>query len=389
MKPVELDQPTRGRKQRANREGVNLQTIGGATFPQPTVCFLPFLDGNPYQSMLAEHLATEGVSVERGWTLPSVLKARLRRRTAPDILHLHWPPRISFGFGGLKVLMGYMLRLWALRILGQRFVWTAHNLYHHEASWHSGERWMNKRMSALADKIIVHSTSAKSAITKEYEISVTGKIEIIRHAAYLNCYPNTTTMAAARSKLGLQSDDIVFLFFGQIRRYKRVPELLESFNQIECKKARLVVAGKAKSQEEITRLESLVTNDNRVKLYTDFVPNDQVQFLFGAADAVVFPYSDSLTSGAVILAMSMGKPCIAPDTGCFAETVTNSGGFLYDCNEADSLRRAMQAVIERREELQSMGEVNLKRAANWTWEDAAHQTAKTYRSALGIDGVTA
>ena len=48
--------------------------------------------------------------------------------------------------------------------------------------------------------------------------------------------------------------------------------------------------------------------DERIKPLLEFIPDERVSELFAASDAAVCPRQDGGTSGALILALSMGVP---------------------------------------------------------------------------------
>ncbi|WP_242482112.1 glycosyltransferase, partial [Trichormus variabilis] len=64
-----------------------------------------------------------------------------------------------------------------------------------------------------------------------------------------------------------------------------------------------------------------IDNEPNIKFIPGFVPSEKLQIYLNACDVVVFPYRDILTSGAVMLAMSFGRACIAPRKGCIAEVL--------------------------------------------------------------------
>jgi glycosyltransferase involved in cell wall biosynthesis len=97
---------------------------------------------------------------------------------------------------------------------------------------------------------------------------------------------------------------------------------------------------------------------------------------------VVFPYRDILTSGAVILAMSFGRACIAPAIGCIVDVLDEHGAILYDPDRPDGLRQALASAMTDGQRLQEMGAYNLQRARVWSWDGIAQQTAEVYREAL-------
>jgi glycosyltransferase involved in cell wall biosynthesis len=108
-----------------------------------------------------------------------------------------------------------------------------------------------------------------------------------------------------------------------------------------------------------------------------FIPDDDIQAYMNAADIVVLPYKNLLTSGAAMLAMSFGKPIIAPNVKCIADTLDNEGSFLYS-NE-NSLSGALQNVLEKdRIALQNMGIHNLRLAEQFGWDEIAKKTYGVY-----------
>jgi glycosyltransferase involved in cell wall biosynthesis len=93
----------------------------------------------------------------------------------------------------------------------------------------------------------------------------------------------------------------------------------------------------------------------------------------------VFPYTKALTSGALILAMSFGRACIAPRMGAIADTLNAEGGFLYEPAEPAALRNALVAADAAAPRLTEMGAHNFERARQWGWDEAARATAAAYR----------
>jgi glycosyltransferase involved in cell wall biosynthesis len=88
----------------------------------------------------------------------------------------------------------------------------------------------------------------------------------------------------------------------------------------------LLIVGKPLNQKIAKEINSVV--DNRITTVLEFIPDDDIQIYMNAADVVILPYTDILTSGAAILAMSFGKPVIAPAVKCITETIDDKGGFV-------------------------------------------------------------
>ena len=93
---------------------------------------------------------------------------------------------------------------------------------------------------------------------------------------------------------------------------------------------------------------------------------------------MVYPYRDIFTSGGILLAMSFGKPIIAPCMACITETLDNDGSFLYDFKERDGLLKAIKRALASKRDLKKMGEQNFSLAKQLEWSDIARLTNRAY-----------
>ncbi len=95
-----------------------------------------------------------------------------------------------------------------------------------------------------------------------------------------------------------------------------------------------------------------------------------------AADVVVLPFQDILTSGSALLAMSFRKPIITPHIGCLSELLDSKGSFLYDPSEEEELLKAMQQALDA--SLDKMGLHNYDKAKHFTWNEIAQKLSELY-----------
>lgn len=103
------------------------------------------------------------------------------------------------------------------------------------------------------------------------------------------------------------TDTLVFLFFGEVRRYKGVLDLVRSSPISRPADVVLLIAGRPGDGSIRKGLEWESGKNPGVMLELGFVSDDKFQTYMNACDVVVLPYQDILTSGAVILAMSFGR----------------------------------------------------------------------------------
>ncbi len=74
---------------------------------------------------------------------------------------------------------------------------------------------------------------------------------------------------------------------------------------------------------------------------------DKTIHILNTLDICVFPYKDITTSSAAVLALSFGRPVIAPAITSFPELVTAETGILYEPSQPDALLAALQQARQR------------------------------------------
>lgn len=352
-----------------------------------SVAFVPYWGaGNPYQDALTRHLSALGVEMQKGHSLKDLFRCGVLLNTRPDIVHLHWLP--EFGWRDWRFLraLAFASRLALLRLRGIPLVWTVHNLRPHE-SRHPRMDWLLARtVAALSNGLIVHGPNARQQAIDTWRLRDPGRFVVIPHPGYIGDYPNHIDRATARARLGLADSQVVFLFLGAVRPYKGVPELIEAFRQLASDRAVLVIAGQPLNDEFRRKIETAGAGLDNMRFYPGFVPADEVQVYMNAADAVVLPYRCLLSSGAALLAMSFGKPCVGPARGCLTDVLDDSGAFLYDPGRKTGLLESMRCVLEKADTLPAMGAYNRRKASQWTWAKAAAATKALYDSCLSGAG---
>jgi beta-1,4-mannosyltransferase len=342
------------------------------------VWFIPFDLNNPYQRDLAAHLGELGIKVGQRKNLGETITESLLGSNS-TIIHLHWLPRFSPGWRGWVRASIYVAQLRLLRLLGRQIVWTIHNLYHHEAVSRSTDRWVHSQLFKLASHLVVHSPSARDSVVREFAATGQSKISVIPHGNYLHAYENRASRAEARATLGLPETALVFLSLGWLRPYKGLEGLIRAFRESQGDHKRLVIAGKAVDPAFAELLRREAEADPRIILKLERVPDEDIQIFMNAADAVVLPYREILTSGAVVLAMSFGRACVAPKIGCIPDLLDQNGAILYDPDHERGLADALEAVEANRQHLAQMGDHNLAVARTWGWDRVAAETAKLYQ----------
>lgn len=344
--------------------------------------FLPlWTSDNPYQKLLIEQLEKLGVEMGEENTRTISLLGQQK----PDILHLHWLHPYFQGsnqFYSLFKVVKFIGKLALFRLAGIKIVWTAHNLKNHESLNPLSDKLCTALVAKLCHAIIAHCESAKDEVISTFYLKNKDKIFVIPHGNYVNFYQNSISRAEARRQLHILESTLLLLFLGGIRPYKGVIELIESFKHLRQDGLQLLIAGRPLNNEFGELVQQKIAGQDNIKLIADFIPETQVQVYMNACDVVVFPYRDILTSGAVVLAMSFGRACIAPRKSCMGEVLDRSGAFLYDPDEESGLLQAMSNAINMKADLLDMGKHNRQLVEKYSWERIAGMTLDVYQWCL-------
>jgi beta-1,4-mannosyltransferase len=336
--------------------------------PGVTVLVAPADGGNPYQRLLAEALARRGASARAANRLS--LREVLRARRGADVVHLHWlefvirstdPGRWA---GLLSVIRAGHMLLVLLVARGRRLrvVWTVHNLQPHEARRRRLDRLVGKLVARFADTVLAHSRHCADQLA----LRLGRTVEVAYHGNYIGCYPAPRRdRRECRLALGIPADAHVFLAFGLIRPYKRIPDLIAEFVSLADRRTRLLIAGRPLDDGVRREVEAAAAGDERVILRLDRIADAEVAELHLAADLAVFAYRDVFSSGALMLALSQGLPVIAAADSTAVEL---GGRPAIQAYPPGGLGRALAAGFPLEA---GAGERALSTAERYSWEAMA------------------
>lgn len=360
---------------------------------------------NPYHLLLARGLKSQDVEVV-GSPPSTMIGRELRRAEAQagriDVVHVHWlhQPMIDVRlWRSVAKSAMFIAHLAMLRLSGRGIVWTAHNLKSHDGPHPRLDRLATRTVGRLCHRIIAHCDAARDDLFAHLgSAAAPSKIRVIPHGSYEDFYGSPDalpTRDAAREQLnraldaGLTPEHRVLVFLGNIRPYKGVLDLIRAFRALPGENLRLIIAGRAWDADvDKTVRDAIGPDQSRIVYRPGFVETEQVPLYMCAADAAVFPYRDILTSGAVLLAVTFGLPCVAVRRGCIRETLDERGAFLYDAEDDEGLARTLREVATAPAiTLRIMGEHNARLAAELAWAGTlAAKTRAVYQEAVAKAG---
>lgn len=215
--------------------------------------------------------------------------------------------------------------------MGYKIIYTAHNIISHDSEYKEREIRFRKRLIKEFDYILVHGKFAKNKIIHEIGADPK-KVYIVEHGTYGNHYTNTISRNEARKIFHLKDDDYTFLFLGNIKGYKGIEPLINTFSQLskQFSNIKLIIAGKVADDASKKVLEKAAEINKQIIYKPGFVKDNELQNYFNACDIMILPYKKILTSGASLLAVTFNTPVIAPNTGLLPELVGEKQGYLFD-----------------------------------------------------------
>lgn len=223
---------------------------------------------------------------------------------------------IKFWLPLMGPCLGTLARI--LRRGGTRVVSVLDNVVPHEKR--PGDRLFTRWFVRNVDGFVAMSDS----VHRDLSLFDTRKPRALcPHPLYDNFGP-VRGRDESLARLGLPADRRYALFFGLIRDYKGLDLLLEAFadRRLESLGATLIVAGEFYSDSQ--RYYDIIERrglQGRVRVFPDFVPDDEVGYYFGAADIVAQPYKSATQSGVTQIAYHFGKPMLVTDVGGLGEIV--------------------------------------------------------------------
>jgi beta-1,4-mannosyltransferase len=330
---------------------------------------------NPYGQLLVSSLEARGVRVvSLGYRHLFALRAL---DGLPDAIHFQFIDVFVVPAGQVPALWRawlkgplFLLQICLLRLAGCRIVWTVHNLGNHERRLAWVEWFFSLMFARLAHALVVHGEAAREAVMRAYRLR-RDRITVVFHPNYDGAYPDHLTRDEARRRLGIEPATVVVLSLGPMRPYKGLPDAVRAFRSMEHRGPAVYwIAGATPDAGVLAELRHDADATAGVILRPGHVAPADVETLLKACDVVALPYRRILTSGAAVLAMTYGRPCVAPRLGCLPEVLDDRGAFLYDPAIPGGLRDALTRAVSS-PALLSMGQHNRACASDWTWARAA------------------
>lgn len=247
------------------------------------------------------------------------------RSLRPDlIISRFWLPFMGPSLGSIQYL--------AKSNDHTKVICIADNIIPHESR--PGDRLLTKYFVKSTDAFIAMSKSVLDDIA-----TFTNKpSKFIPHPIY-DTYGKICDRETAISKLELDPKYRYLLFFGFIRDYKGLDLLLKAMADDRMRRMdlKLLVAGEYYGNQAF--YEQLIQDldiEDQLIIKSDYIPNEEVRYYFGAADLVVQPYKSATQSGISQMAYHFEKPMVVTEVGGLPEIVPHGkAGYVVPVQAQD------------------------------------------------------
>jgi glycosyltransferase involved in cell wall biosynthesis len=266
---------------------------------------------------------------------------------------------------------------------GQRLVVTVHDVAFlvlpnaYPRSWRLLYRAALRRAVRTADAIIAPSRHTAEDLIRRTKLR-SDRVHVVPLASSLP--ESDADPSEALDRLKVKRPFI--LFVGTLEPRKNLVRLVRAYRRVAAQGAphRLVLAGPMGWQRQALLREVAEEAPGEVVLVGQVLPAE-LDSLYRAADAFVYP---SLYEGfglPVIEAMSRGLPCVVSSSSSLPE-VAGEAALPVDPYSVAGLADALERVTTDQELAGRLGAAARTRAARFSWDQTARGTLEVYKQVL-------
>lgn len=283
-----------------------------------------------------------------------------------EVFHLHWPEHLLGTRPGARRwfrLSLVFLLIARLRIRDTPIVRTVHNLAPHDLSTAT-------RSYRLVEGLLDRLTRVDIHLIEEPSRQPDRQVIYIPHGDYRLALGHHPRQQVEPGRL---------LFFGLLKSYKGLSNLLEAFKALDDDRFSLTVAGKPIDDTTVAIVEAARSEIHGVTVILRFLSDAELVEQVSCSQLVVLPYDHLHSSGAVLVALSLGRPVFIP-AGAVADQLRAEVGdeWVHTFTpplDAVQLRYAAERSL-------STPPSRSPRLVGRSWTDVAQRHRDAYASAI-------
>lgn len=257
------------------------------------------------------------------------------------------------------------------------------------ATFHSNMRPIFKsivKINWIAEKMVAHLGKTYNKFDEIFVCSplvadqcrsfgYKGKIYYLPFGTKLpKCHEKDANVEKANATLGIDKDELVFIYVGRLEKLKRIDFILDSLKILKDKGKtfKFYIVGKGLEAKRLKkRAQKLGFSDKEI-IFTGFVKEEEFPLLYSRADLLLFPSLYDNFGLVKVEAASFDTPGLFIEGSCAGYGVTHGvNGYLAKDTVQDFANAIEQAVSDR-QALKQVG-VNAGKDLYISWEECTKQ----------------
>lgn len=277
------------------------------------------------------------------------------RKFNPEKIIFHWvTPFTSVMFSIISIISKIKRKT--------KTVLICHNITPHEKS--SFDKTLSELMFSNTSEFITHSNLDYKILKEKF---MQKKIINGFHPAY--SFFNFKEFSKTESKKTLKLNKKTILFFGYVREYKGLMNLLEAMPIIlKENEVDLVIAGQfwKNKNKYLQKIKELKIEEN-IKIFDEYIPNEKVGLFFSASDLIIIPYKSPSKSAVIQMAIEFNKPVVVTNKvfGIEKQIQNELNGFIVESRKENIAKAITQFYKEKKEEIFSKNIEKYKKEFTW------------------------
>ncbi len=261
--------------------------------------------------------------------------AREVKKLNPDgVIFVWWMPFFGPALGTIaRLLRGRTKRIFLVE-----------NYVSHE------NRWFDKAATRFALKHADAFISESKYITEQISARFPQKPLFQATLSVYDCYDlKRFTRDTAREHLGIRTGKVI-LFFGLIRPYKGLDKLIQAFAVLRQTHPDTTLLVVGECYEDVNKYINLINEAgirDSTMMINQFIPNEDVEPYFKAADVVCMPYNSGTQSGILMMSYGFRIPVVVTEVGGISELMTDGKtGKVIPDNSTEHLVAGITSVLD-------------------------------------------
>jgi len=190
-----------------------------------------------------------------------------------------------------------------------------------------------RHLIGKSDHFVVHSEWDKVRLCAKFGLAATA-VSVVPHGPYaMGNLSGDLEPGDATPRVEVFEDVITVLFFGTIRPYKGLEDLIDAFDLLprdDGKKWKLLVVGETWEGWELPAQKIAASPFCRdIEFVNRYIADKEISGYFDRADIVALPYHRSSASGPLHVSMQRGLPVVVTDVGGLTEAAEGYAGTVF------------------------------------------------------------